>query len=264
MAGMDHETGEVGGGSVLKRYLPLIVVAAVAILVISQGWHKYLSLEQIAANRDLLSNFVAENFVLALAIYAALYVVIIALSLPGGALLTITGGFLFGWLTSGVVTVFAATAGATLIFMIAKTSFGETLASRAGPWLQKLRRGFSEDALHYLLFLRLVPAFPFWLINIAPALLGVTLPVFVIGTFVGIIPGTFAFSYLGYGLDSIIEKQKQIFIACEQAGGTEPCTFTLDPAALLTPQLLGAFAALGVVAILPVIIKKLRKRNVAK
>ncbi len=254
------QTGAKPGGGPVRRYLPLALLLGVGVLVVSQGWHKYLTLEQIAANRDLMRAFVAQHLATAITVYALIYVAVIALSLPGGALLTITGGFLFGWLAAGSVTVFAATIGATLIFLIARSSVGETLASRAGPWLQKLSDGFKDDAMNYLLFLRLVPAFPFWLVNIAPALLGVSLPVFVAGTFFGIIPGTFAFSFLGSGLDSIIEAQQAAFAACQATGDTT-CAFSLNPGSLLTPELLIAFAALGVVAILPVIVKKLRARR---
>ncbi len=250
------------GSSLIKRILPLVILAGVAALVISQGWHRYLSLESIAENRDVLKGYIDENAIAALLAYMGIYIVVIALSLPGGVFLTLTGGFLFGWVIGGLATVVAATIGATIIFLIAKTSFGEPLAERAGPKLDKLREGFQDNALNYLLFLRLVPLFPFWLINLAPALLGVGLGTYVIGTFFGIIPGTLAFSYAGVGLDSVIEAQQRAYQAClkgQSAGGATNCEFTLDPGALVTPELLIAFAALGVVALLPVLLKKFRK-----
>jgi uncharacterized membrane protein YdjX (TVP38/TMEM64 family) len=252
-----------GGSGWVKRVLPLVILAGVAALVISQGWHKFLTLESIAENRELLKGYIGENALLSLLAYMGIYIVVIALSLPGGVFLTLTGGFLFGWLIGGLATVVAATIGATVIFLIAKTSFGEPLAARAGPRLDKLRAGFQDSALNYLLFLRLVPLFPFWLINLAPALLGVGLGTYVVGTFVGIIPGTFAFAYAGVGLDSVIEAQSQAYQAClkGQAGGGQTCEFTLDPGALVTPELLIAFAALGVVALIPVILKKFRKTS---
>lgn len=254
----------VDGGGWVKRVLPLAILACVAALVVSQGWHKYLTLEQIAENRDLLKGYIEDHALLSLLVYMGIYVVVIALSLPGGVFLTLTGGFLFGWLIGGLATVIAATIGATIIFLIAKTSFGEPLAARAGPRLDKLRAGFQDSALNYLLFLRLVPLFPFWLVNLAPALLGVGVGTYVFGTFIGIIPGTYAFSYVGVGLDSVIEAQQQAYqncLAAQGAGGGQVCEFTLDPAALLTPELLIAFAALGVVALIPVILKKFRKKT---
>lgn len=253
--------------SLVKRLWPLVALAVVAAVVISRGWHEYLTLEQIAANRDLLKGYIADNYAGALLAYMGIYVVVIALSLPGGVFLTLTGGFLFGWMIAGTATVFAATFGATIIFLIAKTTLGEPLAARAGPRLDKLRAGFQDSALNYLLFLRLVPLFPFWLINLAPALLGVRLGTYVTGTFFGIIPGTFAFAYAGVGLDSVIEAQQQRYQDCLKGGltgGGQPganaqaCEFSLDPGSLVTAELLIAFAALGVVALIPVLLKKYR------
>lgn len=260
------ESGSPAPVPVWKRIAPLVVLAAVLALVISQGWHKFLTLEFIAAERDMLMAFVEGRYGAALAVYMLVYVVAVALSLPGGALLTITGGFLFGWAVAGAVTVVAATTGAVAVFLIAKTALGEMMAARAGAWLDKLRAGFQEDALHYLLFLRLVPVVPFWLANLAPALLGVPLRQYTLATFTGIIPGTFAFAVIGSGLDSIITKQQQIFADClvrEKSGALaagETCQFKLDPGALITPEMLAAFAALGFIALMPVAIKKWRRR----
>jgi len=140
-----------------RRLMPLIILAAVAALILSQGWHNLISFQQLALNQQALQAWISDNIVGAIAVYAAVYVVVVALSLPGGAVLTVAGGLLFGWLLGGVVTVIAATLGATAIFLIARSSVGEPLAARAGPWLNKFRAGFQENALSYLLFLRLVP-----------------------------------------------------------------------------------------------------------
>ncbi len=248
----------------VRRLAPLLVLAAAAGLIVSQGWHHYLTLETIAQHRELLKAFIAENWALALLAYMGVYIVVVALSLPGGAALTLTGGLLFGWLTAGPATIIAATIGATIIFLIAKTSFGEPLAARAGPWLAKLRDGFQEDALNYLLFLRLVPAFPFWLVNLAPALLGVPLRTYVIGTLVGIIPGTMAYAFLGAGLDSVVREaiadQQACLARAAREGGLD-CTLSINTSNLVTPELLTALAALGIVAIIPVIARKLRRRR---
>jgi len=264
----DEETSPGVGtkSSTLKRFLPLGVLVAVMVVAISQNWQQYLTLEVIAENRDWLKAMVANHLVLCLSAYFLIYVAVISMSLPGGVILTITGGFLFGPILGGSVTVFAATVGASLLFLIAKTSFGETLAAKAGPWLSKLTAGFQENALNYLLFLRLVPAFPFWLVNLAPALLGVSLRTFIIGTFIGIIPGTFAFSYVGAGLDSIINTAQAAFQKCldlHPAGSAaeKSCRFHINPSSLITQDLLIAFAALGFVALLPVILKKIKMRK---
>ncbi len=247
----------------LKRWGPIIAIVVTAIVVYLNGWHEYLSLPKVAENREYLQNFVESNLLLAILTYAAVYIAVVAFSLPGGAAATITGGFLFGWLVGGFVTVFAATVGATLLFLAARTSLGEALRAKAGATVQKLADGFKENALSYLLFLRLVPVFPFWLVNLAPAFLGIPLRTYILGTLVGIIPGTFAFAFLGSGLGSVIDAQKKANDACVADKGAEACPFSIDPSSLVTKELLLAFAALGVVAILPVIIQKLRNRKAA-
>lgn len=264
--GPDTDVAEEPRKAWLKRLLPVFLIAGAVLLVVSQGWHNYLTLEQLAVNREHLKTYISENHLLSLAIFMAIYIATVALSLPGGLLLTLTGGFLFGWIVGGVAVVLSATVGATTIFLIAKTALGEPLAAKAGPWLGKLRAGFQEDALNYLLFLRLVPAFPFWLVNLAPALLGMKLRTYFVGTLLGITPGTFAFSYVGVGLDSIIDAQQRSHNDClarESGGGNADsvCSFSLDPSALLTKEILLSFAALGAVALIPVLLKKFRKKH---
>ncbi len=251
----------------VQRLLPLVILLGFVVLVFSMGWHRYLSFEVLADNRDRLKDFVSENFFLAALAYVAVYAAAIALSVPGGLILTVTGGFVFGIWIGPPLAVIAATIGATVIFLVAKTSLGDTLAERAGPAIENFRRGFQENALSYLLFLRLVPLFPFFLVNVAPAFLGVNLRTYVIGTFVGIIPGTFAYAFAGAGLDSVIEKQRELYDAClakEQSGtlpAGETCSFTIEPSALVTTELIFAFAALGLVALIPVVAKRFSKNN---
>ncbi|MEO0619840.1 MAG: VTT domain-containing protein, partial [Pseudomonadota bacterium] len=121
--------------------------------------------------------------------------------------------------------------------------------------------GFSENALSYLLFLRLVPAFPFWLVNIAPGLLGVRLPTYVAGTFFGIIPGTMAFSFLGSGLDTTLSQANAEHKACVATNGADACTFALGVGDIVNANLLIAFALLGVVALIPIALKRFRKSS---
>jgi len=244
-----------------RKFLPLIVLIAVVAIAYMTGLHKYISLNSVAENREYLTQAVSQNWLQAILIYGLVYVVSTALSLPGGALLTIVGGFLFGWLFAGIAAVFSATLGAAVVFLIAKSSLGDFLMKKAGPFTKKLADGFNTDAFSYLMFLRLVPVFPFWLVNIAPALFNVKLRTFLITTFLGIIPGTFAIATLGAGLGSVIDRQQAVFDACVAEKGAENCVFNVDAGALLTPQLLAAFAALGVVALIPVAIKRLKARK---
>ena len=243
-----------------RRWAPLVLLVAAAALVYATGAYRYLSLASIADHRDTLQGLVSQNWLAAIAGYGLVYVATVALSIPGAALLTVLGGFLFGWLIAGTLVVVAASAGAALVFLAARTSLGDLLGRRAGPRLNALARGFREDAFHYLLFLRLVPVFPFWLVNIAPALFDVRLTTFLAATVLGIVPGTFAFAFLGSGLDTIIAEQKAAHAAC-LAARQGPCELRFEAGALLTPELVIAFVALGGVALIPVVVKRLRARR---
>jgi uncharacterized membrane protein YdjX (TVP38/TMEM64 family) len=242
----------------LKRLWPLLLLIAATALAFAMGWHRYLSLQVLAENREALRAYIGAHMALSLAVFVAIYAAAVALSLPGGAVLTIAGGLLFGWLVGGLAAILAATIGATAVFLIARSALSEVLAARAGPWLSRFREGFQEDAFNYLLFLRLVPIFPFWLVNLAPGLLGVSFRTYVVTTILGIIPGTFAFALAGNGLDSVIEAQQAHYQSCLAkmgTGGQESCSYTLDPGTLLTPELIVGLVALGLVALIPVAVK---------
>jgi uncharacterized membrane protein YdjX (TVP38/TMEM64 family) len=242
----------------LKRLWPLLLLIAATALAFAMGWHRYLSLQVLAENREGLRAYIEAHMLLSLTIFIAIYAVTVALSLPGGAVLTVAGGLLFGWLVGGLAAILAATIGATAVFLIARSALSQVLAARAGPWLTRFREGFQEDAFNYLLFLRLVPIFPFWLVNLAPGLLGVSFRTYVVTTILGIIPGTFAFALAGNGLDSVIEAQQAHYQSCLAkmgTGGQESCSYTLDPGTLLTPELIAGLVALGLVALIPVAVK---------
>lgn len=248
----------------LRRWLPLLVLAGLMAFVFGMGWHTYLSFKTIGVNYDLLKVFIAQNRAAALAIYSAIYIAVVALSLPGGLVMTVSGGLLFGWQLGALATVIAATIGSTLVFLAARSSLGEALTAKAGPFLSALRDGFKENALSYLLFLRLVPAFPFFVVNLAPALLGVPLKTYLLGTFLGIIPGTIALSVAGSGLGSIVEAQNASYQEClarHPGGGDEACPYTIDTGALVTNELLAALALLGVIALIPVALKRWKGRH---
>ena len=182
------------------------------------GAYRHISLETLVRHRMAIDAFIDAHAIVAVAAFAAAYVVVVALSIPGAALLTISGGILFGTLVGGVAAVIAATTGATIVFLIAKSACGESLTRRAGPLAGKLADGFRADAFSYLLFLRLVPAFPFFLVNLVPALVGVRLATFVAATLIGIVPATFVFAFFGAGLDSVLVAQEVAYRACVSPG----------------------------------------------
>lgn len=246
-----------------RRWLPPVLLVLAMLAAYASGLHRHLDLEAIVLHRDALKQAVESNRTLALLGYIALYAGSVALSFPGAALLTLLGGFLFGGIPGGVATVLAATLGAVAVFLVARSALGEALRRRAGARLGRLLDGFRSDAASYLLFLRLVPAFPFWLVNLAAALSGVKLGVFAWTTMVGIIPGTFAFSVAGAGLDSVIAAQAKARAACEAAGRAH-CAGKLDLKAILTPELLLASALLGCAALIPVIWRRISKHRRAE
>ncbi|MBO6666627.1 MAG: TVP38/TMEM64 family protein [Parvibaculum sp.] len=223
----------------LRRFLPLLVLAAGLGAFFALGLDRYVTLDTLRDNRQALSAWVAENWALAAFVYVLAYIVMVAFSLPGALVATLTGGFLFGTVFGGLLTVLGATIGATVIFLAAKTALGDMLREKAGPRLRKLEEGFGRNAFSYMLVLRLVPIFPFFLVNLAPAFLGVSLGTYVLSTFLGIIPGTFVFASLGNGLGAVFDA------------GRDP-----DLGLIFEPEILGPILALAALALVPVIYRR--------
>ena len=227
-----------------KRLLPLAILGGGIAAFFVFGLNKYLSFDQLRAHRGELMTFVAGMPIKAVLIFMAAYALSTAFSLPGGAVLTLTGGFLFGiWEGTGAVVI-GATIGATALFLVARSALGNVLRAKAGPWLAKLEDGFKEDALSYLMVLRLIPAVPFFVVNLVPAFLGVSLRSFVLATFFGIIPGSFVFASIGAGLGSIFDRMQE---------------FSLMGA--LTPEVVTALVGLAVLSFIPVVYKRIKARR---
>lgn len=223
----------------LARFLPLFVIAGAIAAAFALGLDRYLRFEALAENRARLAAFVEANFLLAALAYVGAYALVVALSLPGGAVMTLGGGFLFGALVGGALAVLGATLGATALFLAARTAVGDALRAKAGARIAAFADGFARNAFSYLLFLRLVPVFPFWLVNLVPAFFGVKLSTYVAATLLGILPGTFVFASVGNGLGAVID-----------AGRTPDLGVIFQPAVLL--PLLG----LAVLSLVPVILKR--------
>ena len=247
-------------GPSLRRLAPLAAVLVLIALVYAMGWHREVSLETLVRHRAAIDVFMHQHYATTLGLFVALYIAVVAMSLPGALVLTISGGILFGVLIGAGASVIGATLGAMIIFLIARTACGEYLVRRAGPVAQRLAAGFREDAFSYLLFLRLVPLFPFFVVNLVPAISGVRLAPFVAATFLGIIPATLAFASVGAGLDSVIAAQEAAYKACLEAGHAG-CQLNFDVRAAVTPQLLTALSALAVVGLIPLLVKRLRARG---
>ena len=224
----------------VRRLVPLGILVVAGVVFVAIGGHRYLTLSSLAEHRARLCDFVTRWGAGSAICFVLIYAAVVALSIPGGAILTLAGGFLFGTWLGGGYAVVGATIGAACIFLAARAGLGG-LAERAGPFLAKLKDGFSANAFNYLLVLRLVPLFPFWLVNLVPALAGVGLPTFLLATVIGIIPGTFVYASIGSGLGQVVEQP--------------------DPNVLFHPSVLGPILALAVLALLPVWYKRRQQQG---
>jgi uncharacterized membrane protein YdjX (TVP38/TMEM64 family) len=251
--------GERQAASALKRWVPLAVLAALVALAYGFGLQNYFGLQSMAEHQAALQSFVMAHMLEAAVIYFFIYLAVVALSLPGAGVLSVIGGFTIGWAISAPLTVVSATLGAMIVFKIVQTSLGATIAERAGPLVQKFAHGFEEDGFSYLLFLRLVPAFPFFAVNAVAGLTRMSLRTFTLATFIGIVPGSYAFAFLGRGLGSVLDAARATHEACVAQNGAANCAYDISLSSLATPQILWAFMALGLLALVPVALKKWKR-----
>lgn len=222
----------------------MLVLAAGLAAFFASGAQHYVDFEVLRENRAQLQEWVERYTAGTMAVYFLIYVVVIAFSLPGGALLTTVGGFLFGtWLAGGIV-VFAATLGAVILFLAARSAFADVLRAKAGSTIERMEAGFRADAMSYLLVLRLVPLFPFFLVNLVPAFLGVPLRTYIVATFFGIIPGTFVFASVGNGFGMIFDM------------GGEP-----DFGMIYEIEVFGPLLGLAALSCLPILYKRYKARR---
>ena len=230
-------------GRLIRRFgLPAMLAGGLA-LFLGSGAHRFVSWEAIALHYGQITFYAEANLVVAALGFCLLYAVAVAFSLPIALPLTLTGGAVFGWLAVGLVLV-GATAGAGVVFIAARTAFADLARRRAGPFMARLEDGFNRDAFSYLLALRLIPAAPFWVINIVPALTRMPFRSYLAATFIGIAPGTAVFVSVGRGLDHVL------------AAGRTP-----DLEILGSPAILGPLVALGLLALMPIVWKRIRARR---
>ncbi|MEX3316644.1 TVP38/TMEM64 family protein [Sulfitobacter sp. PS-8MA] len=224
----------------LTRYLPLgviLIVAAIGAFTLRD----YLSFDALRENRAALIAFRDENYLLTVGGFIAAYVVIVAFSLPGATVATLTGGFLFGVFPGALFNVTAATLGAVVIFLAAQWGLGERLKQRldaSDGMLRKIKAGIDDNQWSMLFLIRLVPVVPFFVANLLPAFLGVPLLRFVISTFLGIMPGALVFTSVGAGLGSVFAR------------GESP-----NLGIIFEPHILLPILGLCVLSLLPVAIK---------
>ena len=221
-----------------RRLIPLVLLCAAAGAFLLCGGRHYLTFASLAQNREFLTGLVARDGALAAVAFILGYAGVTALSVPGAMLMTLASGFLFGPWLGALYALIGATAGASAIFLAARAGLSG-LAERVGPRVQRLKAGFREDALSYLLVLRLVPIFPFWLVNLVAGASGMSLWVYMTATFFGMIPGALVYAGIGSGVGDLI------------AAGRHP-----DPYTIFRPNILLPLIGVAALALLPVIYKR--------
>lgn len=228
-----------------KRFGPLVILAGGILLFYWFDVGRYLSFAALQENRAWLSAEVAARPATVMMIYGLAYIMMVALSVPGGLFMSVAGGFLFDLTTATILIVVTATIGACILFLVAQTALGDSLRSRAGPQLKKLEAGFQENGFTYLMVLRLIPLFPFFILNLAPAFLGMRLRTFFAATLIGVAPGTLVYASIGSGLGAVLDR------------GEEP-----DISLLTDPAIILPLVGMAVLATLPIIYRRFKQKGV--
>lgn len=227
----------------VKRFWPVGLIVILMAVIYFSNWSMYFSFKMLKEHDQQIMAFYHRHILLTPLLFIVFYIICTTLSLPVGLFLGILGGFLFPQPWCTLFVIFAATTGATLVLLAARLAVGDFLVKKAGPFTQKLQSGFKEDAVSYMLFLRLVPIFPFWLVNLVPAFLKIPLRTYIWTTAVGITPAVFVNTQIGRGLEAILMEGEE---------------FSLS--SLFNMKIKIALISLGVVALIPIIIKRIRKK----
>ncbi|MCF6766534.1 TVP38/TMEM64 family protein [Thiotrichales bacterium 19S3-7] len=225
-----------------KKLLPLIILIALLIIAYLFNLQRYFSFSYLQEQHVALANWTQSHFLLASLIFCIFYIISVAISIPGASFLTIIGGFLFGIVLGSIYVVISATIGAVIIFLAAKSALSSWFEQKASSYkLEKFAHGFEENAFNYLLILRLVPLFPFWLVNIVPALFKIRTSIYTLSTFLGIIPGSVVYVLVGNGISAVIANNQ-----------------TPNFGIIFEPYILAPLIGLAILSLIPVVYKKIK------
>jgi len=241
-------TVEARKTSRIARFAPILVILAALTAFFALGLNRYFSLDALRDNREALNAWVAASPVRALVIFMLAYAGAVAISFPGASILTVFGGFLFGLAVGVPAIVVAATIGAAVIFAAAKSALGDRLKGRVTGFLSQMENGFRENELSYMFVLRLAPVFPFWAVNIAAGLLGVSTRNFLVGTLFGIVPGSFVYASIGAAAGAAFDAGKNVSLS----------------GILFQPSTLIPIIGLIFLSLIPVALKRFQKKSGAK
>ncbi len=220
---------------VLCRFWPLALLTVAIAAAWLSGLTHQISWEALARNQAVLGSWVTSHPIIAPALYTLIYAGAVVLSVPESAVITVAGGLLFGTLCGGILAVLGSSAGATALFVAVRYHLADAIAAHRGRFLDTIRLGLQRDGFSYLLAIRLIPAFPFWLVNLAAALSGMRLLSYAAATVLGIMPATFIYASIGAGLGDVLS-----------AGGTPNLTV------IFSPRILGPLVGLAALSLLPV------------
>jgi uncharacterized membrane protein YdjX (TVP38/TMEM64 family) len=226
----------------VKRFGPGLLIAAAVVAAFASGLTKHLTLHELAHRREAVEAAVHAHPWLGLAAYIGAYTAVVALSLPAALVMTLTGGLLFGPWIGGLAATVSCTAGATIIFLICRIAAGDVIRQRAGPTAARIEAGVRENAFSYIVFLRILPVAPFWLINLALGLIDIPLLTFVAASFIGILPVSLIFASIGSGLNETFAHHRHI-----------------GPDVILQPKFLLPLIALSALSLGPVLYRRLRR-----
>ena len=201
----NNDTASATTGKNPRRLAIIGVFIALIAAFFAFDLNQFISYQGLAENEAALKRAVADNPLVTAAAYMAVYIIAVAFSLPGALWLSLAGGVMFGTWQGGLLIIISATIGAGCLFLAARYVVGDALRARAGPALQKFEASFNRDAASYMLVLRLLPIFPFFIVNLGAALVGVRFPIFMLTTFFGIMPGTFVFASIGNGISVVLQ-----------------------------------------------------------
>jgi uncharacterized membrane protein YdjX (TVP38/TMEM64 family) len=232
--------------TLLRRFGPLVVLVGLFVWALASGVAGHLSLEELRARGEGLQAFAREKPLLSALIYVCVYVATVSISLPGALILSLSGGFLFGPIAGGALAVTGATGGSTVVFLVCRTAAGDFLRRWDNPLLLRIERGFEANAFSYLLTLRLIPAFPLLLVNVASGLMAIPVRTFLAASFLGMIPSSFVYAGIGAGLGHVFAQGGPVSLET-----------------LLSPRIYVPIIGMGVLAFLPPLWRYWRRGRVA-
>ena len=224
------------------RIMPIIILILGVALFFALGWYHYLSLETIKNNYQRLIHLTSNNYITSCFIFSVTYMLIVAFSIPGASVMTLAGGFLFGIYIGSILVVFSATIGAIIVYLAVKSALGNILKNKAKGNIEKMRNGFEKNAFNYLLSIRLIPVFPFFIINIVCGVLSIKFKDFCLATLIGIIPGSVIYVWVGTGFGYALQQGRELRLGI-----------------IFEPQFIMPIMALAVLSLIPTFYKKLKK-----